>query len=92
MITITPEMTAEQLGSLSTNLKNTIISLTMDLRTITDALNARNEDHEIEVENLKNRHAAELAALIDSHNDMTEVVESNRAFISAVENLLGDAN
>lgn len=84
MLNITPEMTSEQLRSLSENLKSAIISMAADLNTVTNALVAKNEAHAVEVESLKNRHAAELAKLIENHEDMTEHVEANRAFLSAI--------
>ena len=53
MIPITPEMTAEQLRSLSENIKSTIVSLTSDLEAITNAINAKNEAHAVAVETSK---------------------------------------
>lgn len=88
MITITPEMTAEQLRSLSENLKRTIIDMAFDIEQITDALQAKNDAHTVEVENLKAKHEAELTRLIESHEDMAETVESNRAFISAISQFI----
>lgn len=88
MITITPEMTAEQLRSLSENLKTTIVGLAFDLKKVNDAIVAKKESHETEVANLKARHEAELARLIADNEDLTEVVEKNAEFISAVEKLI----
>ena len=90
MIPITPEMTAEQLRSLSENIKSTIVSLTSDLEAITNAIDAKNKAHKAEVENLKNKHAAELAALIENHEDLTELVENNTAFISTIKSFFGE--
>lgn len=88
MITITPEMTAEQLRSLSENLKTAIVGLAFDLKKVNDAIVAKKESHETEVANLKARHEAELAQLIADNEDMTEIVAKNTEFISAVEKLL----
>lgn len=88
MITITPEMTAEQLRSLSENLKTAIVGLAFDLKKVNDAIVAKKESHETEVANLKARHEAELARLIADNEDMTEIVAKNTEFILAVEKLL----
>ncbi len=90
MITITPEMTAEQLRQMSENTKTTIINLAFDLKKINDAIIERQHNHEAAVANLKARHEAELARLIEDNEDLTEVVEKNTMFISAVEKLLGN--
>lgn len=90
MITITPEMTAEQLRQMSENTKTAIVGLAFDLKKINDAIVAKKESYEAEVANLKARHEAELARLVAGNEDMTEVVENNREFISAVEKLLGN--
>lgn len=90
MITITPEMTAEQLCSLSGNLKNAIISMAGDLKTVTEAMKAKNQAHKVEVENLKKRHEAELAELINNYNDSAEAIEKNTEFISAIERMVSE--
>ena len=88
MITITPGMTNEQLRNLAESVKSGIIQMASDLSKVVDAINADNEAHAVEVENLKNKHAAELAKLIESHEDMTEFVEEMKEFLSAVGKLL----
>jgi hypothetical protein len=88
MITITPEMTAEQLRSLSENLKTAIVGLAFDLKKVNDAIVAKKESHETEVANLKARHEAELARLIADNEDMTEIIAKNTELISAVEKFI----
>jgi hypothetical protein len=88
MITITPEMTAEQLCSLSENLKTAIVGLAFDLKKVNDAIVAKKESHETEVANLKARHEAELARLIADNEDMTEIIAKNTELISAVEKFI----
>lgn len=90
MITITPEMSTDQLRSLAENLKSTIVTIASDLETVINALDAKNKAHKAEVENLKNKHAAELAALIENHEDLTELVENDTAFISTIKSFLGE--
>lgn len=90
MITITPEMTTEQLRQMSENTKTAIVGLAFDLKKINDAIVAKKESYESEIANLKARHEAELARLIADNEDMTEVVSNNQEFISAVEKLLGN--
>ena len=90
MITITPEMTAEQLCSLSENLKNAIISMAGDLKTVTEAMKAKNQARLTEVENLKKRHETELAELINSYNDSAEVIEKNTEFVSVIEKIVAE--
>lgn len=88
MITITPGMTNEQLRNLAEGIKSGIIQMTSDLVAVVNAIDTEEEAYVAKVENLKNKHAAELAELTESHEDMTEFVEEMKGFISAVEKLL----
>lgn len=80
--------TAEILRNKSESLKNGIIQLNNELKKTNAEAVAMQQTHESVLANLKARHEQELAQLIADNEDMTDLIEKNTAFISAVENLL----
>ena len=79
-----------QLKQKSENLKAGILQLTMELKKTNDEIIAYRDAHEAEVANLKAKHEAELNKLIEDYEDITELVEKNNAFITAIGQYLNE--
>lgn len=80
--------TSEPLRIQSENLKQGILLLLGDLRTVNSKIITQRKANEESVENLKQTHEANIAHLLKDNVELEELFLSNEEFIQGVEQLM----